>query len=95
MDFSAANTDLWKIITQGGLLCVLLLIGNVLRRKIPVLGKSLLPTAVIGGFVGLLLRQIGWFPLDNTFLESVNYHMIAIGFIALGLRIPRRAKGHR
>ena len=95
MDFSAANTDLWKIITQGGLLCVLLLVGNVLRRKIPILSKSLLPTAVIGGFVGLLLRQLGWFPLDNTFLESVNYHMIAIGFIALGLRIPRRAKGQR
>lgn len=95
MDFSSSNTELWQIIVQGGILCVLVLLGNVLRRKVPILRRSLLPTAVIGGFAGLLLKQTGLLPLDNVFLESVNYHMIAIGFIALGLRIPRREKGQR
>lgn len=94
MDFSAANQALWGGVLQSGILGILLLVGNILRRKIPLLQKSLLPTAVIGGFVGLLLRQFGWLPMQNTFLESVNYHMIAVGFIALGLRIPRRDKEH-
>ncbi len=95
MDFSSANKDLWQIIVQGGILCVLLLFGNVLRRKVTWLKRSLLPTAVIGGFVGLLLKQFDILPFDNVFLESVNYHMIAIGFIALGLRIPRTSKDQR
>ncbi len=95
MDFSAANLDLWGSVLQSGVLGILLLVGNILRRKIPLLQKSLLPTAVIGGFAGLLLRQVGWLPLQSTFLESVNYHMIAVGFIALGLRIPRRVRAQR
>jgi glutamate:Na+ symporter, ESS family len=51
MDFSASNTSLWDMIIQVGILGVVMLLGNMLRRKIPILGKSLLPTSVIGGFV--------------------------------------------
>ena len=95
MDFSSTNAGLWKIIIQGGMLCVLLLLGNVLRRKIPLLQRSLLPTAVIGGFVGLLIKQLDLLPMDIAFFEGVTYHSIAIGFIALGLRIPRTRKEDR
>ena len=59
MDFSSANTLLWSIIVQGGALSLLLLLGNLLRRKVPLFRRSLLPTAVIAGFIGLLLRQTG------------------------------------
>ena len=89
MDFSSANTLLWSIIVQGGALSLLLLLGNLLRRKVPLFRRSLLPTAVIAGFIGLLLRQTGIIKLDIFFMESVTYHMIAIGFIAIGLRIPK------
>jgi hypothetical protein len=65
----------------------------LLRRKDSDPPALAAPDRVIGGFAGLLLKQTGLLPLDNVFLESVNYHMIAIGFIALGLRIPRREKG--
>ena len=90
MDFSAANTDLWRMVIEFGLLCLVLLSGNVLRRKILPLRKSLLPTAVIAGFLGLLLQRIGLIHLSSDFLEGMTYHTIAIGFIALGLRIPRK-----
>ena len=89
MDFSSTNTQLWSIIVQGGALSLLLLLGNLLRRKVPPFRRSLLPTAVIAGFIGLLLRQTGIITLDVFFMESVTYHMIAIGFIAIGLRIPK------
>jgi glutamate:Na+ symporter, ESS family len=92
VDFSASNTLLWFGIIQFGILGVLMLAGNTLRRKIPLLRKSLLPTAVIGGFIALFLRQLGWLPIDKTFLESMTYHMTAIGFIALALRAPTRSE---
>jgi ESS family glutamate:Na+ symporter len=94
MDFSASNAPLWNAVLQLALLCAILVFANVLRRKIPLLRKSLLPTAAIGGFLalGLRLLDLKWFPLDAGFMEKMTYHMIAIGFIALALRIPRKSE---
>ena len=92
MDFSVSNTALWSSIVQFGLLAVVLLVGNTLRRKVGFLRQSLLPTAVIGGFIALGLRQLGWLPFDKTFLDTMTYHMTAVGFIALGLRAPARSE---
>ena len=50
----------------------------------------MLPTSVIAGFLGLVLVQTGLLSFDQDFLNGVTYHTIAIGFIALGLRMPRR-----
>lgn len=90
MDFSLDNQALWYIIVQAGMVSSLLLFGNLLRRKIPFLRRSMLPSAVLAGFVGLGLRQLGILPFDRLFLDGVTYHMTAIGFIALSLRIPNR-----
>lgn len=90
MDFSASNTELWSKLIQFGVLSAVVLIANVLRRKIPFLTKSLLPTAVVAGFLALALRLCGWVPLDKIFMETITYHTTAIGFIALGLRMPRK-----
>lgn len=92
MDFSGSNLSLWAIVVQSGMLGLLILAGNTLRRKIPLLRLSLLPTAVIAGFLGLLFRQMGWLPFDKSFLDAATYHMTAIGFIALSLRIPTRSE---
>jgi ESS family glutamate:Na+ symporter len=64
------------------------LLANSLRRKIPFLRKSLLPTAVLGGFIIFVIRIFGVFDqfFDNNFLDMVVYHTIAIGFISLGLK---------
>ena len=48
--FSEFNV-FWSVIVQFGILMAVLLLANVLRRRIPLLKKSLLPVAVIGGFV--------------------------------------------
>lgn len=90
MDFSAANTGLWNPMIQLGIIAGLILLANVLRRKIPFIQNSLMPTAVLAGFIMLLLRQINWLPIDTEFLEIVTYHAIALGFIALALRRPEK-----
>lgn len=90
MDFSAANTGLWNIIIQIGIIAGIILLANVLRRKIPFVRKSLMPTAVLGGFLLLVLRTLGVIDVDSSFLEMLTYHALALGFIALSLRRPNR-----
>lgn len=90
MDFSALNTSLWSTILQFGVIAIMLLLANVLRRKLPFIRKTLMPTAVLAGFITLILRVCGLLPLNVELLEIITYHTIAIGFIALTLQIPEK-----
>jgi len=93
MDFSSANTELWGWMLQIGVIAGVILLANVLRRKILFIQKSLMPTAVIAGFILLLIRTSGLIYIDLTFLESLTYHMLALGFIAMSLRTPEKTEG--
>lgn len=90
MDFSAANTGLWNPIIQTGIIAGLVLLANVIRRKISFVRDSLMPTAVLAGFILLILRSTNVVPMSTTFLETITYHAIALGFIALSLRTPEK-----
>lgn len=91
MDFSAANTSLWGPIIQIGIIAGLILLANILCRKIPFIRKTMLPTAVLAGFLMLLLKIAGLLPMVSmNFLEGLTYHALAIGFIAMSLRIPAK-----
>ena len=82
------------------ILGILLLFGNIIRRKIPIFRKSLLPTAVIAGLIGLLIKEIVVRPMAasgflvtesgiiafNNFLNLITYHTLALGFIAMGTK---------
>lgn len=90
----------WSTIIQFALIMAILLLANVLRRKIKWLKASLLPVAVIGGFLGLIIKYlfngspiaIANLEIDSTSLFDANtlsaftYHAIAIGFGALTLK---------
>ncbi|PKM63216.1 MAG: sodium:glutamate symporter [Firmicutes bacterium HGW-Firmicutes-21] len=90
MDFSAGNKELWHSVIQFGIIAAGILFANILRRKVPFIRNGLVPTAVITGFGFLILKSTGVFPLDSAMLEKITYHGIAIGFIALSLRIPKQ-----
>ena len=51
MDFSAANTALWSPIVQTGIIAGLILLANVMRRKIPANRHTMIPTAVLAGYI--------------------------------------------
>jgi len=93
MDFSAANTALWNPVIQMGIIAVLVLVANILRQKVSFVRNSLMPTAVLAGFILLLLRSANILPINGEFLETVTYHGIALGFIALSLRKPEKVEG--
>ncbi len=92
MSFSADNAELWGFILQIGIISAVVLVANILRRKLPVIQKMLLPTAVLGGFLLLGLRLTGWVTIDTRLLEMLTYHGLAIGFIALSIRTVRKEK---
>ena len=71
--------------------CLLMLVSNMLRRVIPFLRRSMFPTAVIAGLLGLLIKEIvklitGYDIFDVFTLELIVYNFLPIGFIALCLR---------
>ncbi len=90
MEISLQNGQLWGFISQIGLLSLLLLISNILRRKIKSINKFLVPTSVLAGFVLLALRTTGIIKIDISVLEAITYHGIAIGFIAMSLRVKKK-----
>ena len=95
MDYSASNTALWNVLIQFGIMATAIIIANILRRKIAFFRKSLMPTAVLAGFLLLILRSVGILRLDTALLEMITYHGIAIGFIAMSLRVQKKDAGDR
>ena len=93
------DSDVWSWILIFAVLTGSLLIGNTLRRKIPFLKSSLIPTSVIGGTVLLIVAAIykvitGEVMFDSVAfggngtnaLEIITYHALALGFIASSLK---------
>ncbi len=78
----------WTGLIQILVLVCALLIGNTIRRKVVFIRKSLMPTALIGGFILLLLKLIPAVNslIDKNAMEVITYHCLAIGVIALVLK---------
>ena len=92
MDYSASNTVLWNFIIQLGYIAGAVLLANFLRQKLGFIQKSLMPVAVLAGFLLLILKYAGIVKVDTEVLEMLVYHGIALGFIAMSLRVPEGEK---
>ena len=89
MDYSAANHQLWNVIIQLGYIAGVVLLANYLRQTSKFIRSSMMPVAVLGGFLLLALKYTGLIHLDQEFMETLTYHGIALGFIAMSLRVPK------
>lgn len=100
-NFDLSQYDsVWALFIQICLCLVFLLIGNTLRRKIPFLRKAFIPSALIGGFllflVNMLAEKIFNFSLVNArTMQIITYHMLAIGFIAMSLKIINKGNENK
>ncbi len=94
--------SVWSGVNLIGVLLLSLLFANVLKRKIPWLNASLIPTSVLGGAVLLVLAGLyklftGDVMFDTAFfggngmanLEIITYHALALGFIASTLKAAK------
>ena len=93
-DFSS-----WGFFNLTAILLASLLVANMLKRSIPWLEASLIPTSVLGGGILLVISVIynqltGTEFFDTPFfsghgtawLELLTYHMLALGFTASALK---------
>ena len=78
----------WNWLVQFCILATALLIGNILRTKIPFLRKSLIPSALIGGLLLLVFKAIPGCEglINKPVMEIVTYHALGLGFVALALK---------
>ena len=87
--------EVWGWIILMAVLLGSLLVGNILKKSIPFLQQSLIPTSVLGGAILLLVAAIykaitGEVMFDTAAfngkgtanLEIITYHALALGFIA-------------
>lgn len=93
-NFSMANYDaVWGFLVQLGLLLLFLMIGNILRRTIPLFRKCLIPSALLGGglllLTNIILKQCGINLVDNRLMQVITYHCLAIGFAAMSLKTEK------
>ena len=88
MDYSSANTALWNVVLQLGMIAGSILLANFLRNKIALIRNSMMPIAVMAGFLLLLAKYLGLVRVDGALMEMLVYHGIALGFIAMSLRVP-------
>ena len=93
-DFTLANYDaVWLFMVQLGLLLIFLMLGNILRRKIPLFRNCLIPSALLGGTllltVNMTAKQFGIALVDNRLMQVITYHCLAIGFAAMSLKTEK------
>jgi len=100
-DFTMANYGpVWSFLVQLGLLLLFLMLGNVLRRTIPLFRKCLIPSALLGGtlllIVNIIVKQCGGTLINNQTMQVITYHCLAIGFAAMSLKTEKStAKVHK
>ena len=92
MDLSDYNA--WEFIIQVAIIVAVIIIGNIIRRKVPFIRDSLLPSSVIGGIILFLIKFIPGADkaIDSGFMEIITYHCLGLGFVALGLKTEKKKK---
>lgn len=89
----------WGFFNLVAVLLISLLVANMLKRSIPALEASLIPTSVLGGGILLVISAVynavtGTEMFNTPFfggngaawLEMLTYHMLALGFTASALK---------
>jgi len=93
--------SVWSLMVQLGLLLISLLLGNLLVKTIPFLRKAFIPASLLGGVLLLLLNLLVNFIVkkcgvadfqlvDRQEMQVITYHALAIGFIAMTLKIVQK-----
>ncbi|MDX1591718.1 MAG: hypothetical protein R3283_07140 [Balneolaceae bacterium] len=92
----------WTLDIPAGLFFVdfawmglLLVLATYLRSRVGILQQYLIPANLLAGAIGLLIGMNGmeWIDLNSDRLGTYVYHLLALLFIALGLRAPKKRLG--
>ena len=74
----------WSFLIQLFFIFIALLLGNSLRRKVPFLKRSLIPSAILAGGLILLMKAFLKYvvkadqAIDNQMMETITYYWFSI-----------------
>ena len=93
------DLQVWSFMIEFAVLLAGMMVANMLRRTIKPLRHSLIPSSVIGGFLVLglsvLFRNLGIQIFQVYTLETLTYHGLGLGFVALALKTEDRQKSKK
>lgn len=85
---SFASPSAWAWLIQFFVIVIALLVANLIRCNVPILKRSLLPSALLAGLIILCLKPFGFFAslVDKGSMEIITYHALGLGFVAMALK---------
>jgi ESS family glutamate:Na+ symporter len=91
------DAGVWSLMIELTILLVAMLTANMLRRLIKPLRQSLIPSSVLGGFLILIAnifyeKITGGAFFNKVTMETLTYHGLGLGFVAMALRSSKREK---
>ncbi len=105
---SFSDFNNWSFINIFAILLISLLLASILKKNIPALKASLIPTSVLAGLMILIVSSIykaitGDLLFNTPFFggngmnifELITYHCLALGFIASSLKVGKEKFGKK
>jgi ESS family glutamate:Na+ symporter len=86
--------DLDQILVDLAIISILLIIGAVIRDKVRIFQKYVIPASVLGGILGLILGHhfLGLVPISGTYPQFAS---VGIDVVFAGLFIGRKISGFK
>ena len=94
------DAEVWSFVVTLAVLFGAMLLANALRRQIPFLRRSLIPSSVLGGFLVLAADAafkaiFGHSMFVTSTLEALTFHGLGLGFVAMALRHTEKIGGKK
>lgn len=89
------DIGVWSLMIELTILLVGMLTANMLRRIIKPLRQSLIPSAVLGGFL-ILFGNLAYESItgsslfNNVTMETLTYHGLGLGCVAVALKVSEK-----
>ena len=82
---------IWNVIWDFLILSILLLIASIIRSRVPIIQRTLMPNALIAGMIGLILSWSGIIHF-SAYLPDYVFHLLNITFASIALFSPLPSK---
>lgn len=95
------SANMWSFVLILTVLMIAMIVANILRRKITIIRRLMIPSSVLGGFLLLMAAYIIKLitKSETTFLSdysatlgALTYHGLGLGFVALALKKEKVSK---
>ncbi|MBB3141317.1 sodium/glutamate symporter [Halomonas organivorans] len=78
--------DTFHGVIAFALLAGMLVIGGVLRNRVPLFRNMLVPSSILGGLLGFALLSLGWIPgFAPADFTALTFHFFTLSFMSLCL----------